>query len=724
MPPPPPALKAFIESAPTGIAMFDREMRYVAVSPRWLADYRLTGELIGRSHYEVFPDTPDPWREVHRRALAGETLSAVEDPFPRADGSLQWVTWQARPWLHLDGSIGGIVIAAENVTAQRQDRELFRTLVDHLPELAWTARPDGHIDFYNRRWYEYTGTTAAEMEGWGWQTVHDPAVLPAVLERWQRSLATGAPFEMEFPLRGADGVFRWFLTRVAPLRDSAGQIIRWFGTNTNVDEARRANQKLQASERKFAAIFDRAPLAIGLSRLPEEVIVDVNPAFVALFGYAKEELIGKTSLDLALHLEPEARERIRDQFLRQGFVRGVESRLRTRSGEARVVINTIEAVELDGQLYALSTMEDVTERRHAEAELARASRRAEEANLAKDEFLAMLGHELRNPLAPIQTALQLMRLRASPAGERERAIIERQVQHMVRLVDDLLDVSRITRGQVALERARVDLAEVTARAIELASPLLEERRHRLTLALPPGLLVDGDADRLAQVVSNLLSNAAKYTPEGGEITIRGAREGERVALEVADSGVGIAPELLPRVFDLFVQGRQGLDRSQGGLGLGLAIVRRLVELHGGRVEAGSDALPRDPARGAGRRGAAPVRSRGDGLARAAAAPARPGRRRQPRRGRSAGRGSRGARLRHPGGLRRAERAQAGRRAAARGGAARHRPAGDGRLRAGAPAARSPRAGAADARRGDRLRPVGRPPEGAGGGLRSVAGQTS
>ena len=217
---------------------------------------------------------------------------------------------------------------------------------------------------------------------------------------------------------------------------------------------------------------------------------------------------------------------------------------------------------------------------------------AESANRAKDEFMAMLGHELRNPLAPISTTLHIMRMRGGQAFERERSILERQVDHLVRLVDDLLDVSKFTRGKVELVRVPVELAALLETAIETASPLIEQRRHRLVTDVPAGLVVEADAHRLAQVMANLLTNAAKYTPPGGDIEVSAARQGPEVVLEVRDTGNGIAPELLPHVFDLFVQGRQNIDRPEGGLGLGLTIVRQLVHLHGGRVVASSDGAGR------------------------------------------------------------------------------------------------------------------------------------
>ena len=213
--------------------------------------------------------------------------------------------------------------------------------------------------------------------------------------------------------------------------------------------------------------------------------------------------------------------------------------------------------------------------------------RAEEAAGAKDEFLAMLGHELRNPMSPILTALQLMRLKGQDS--REQDIIERQVANLMRLVDDLLDVSRITRGKIELRRERVELAEVAVRAIELASPVLEKKRQVLAVEIPArGLVLDADPSRLSQILANLLTNAAKYSDEESRVVFSAWREGERVRIRVKDQGIGIGADMLDRVFDLFVQQRQSVDRSQGGLGLGLAIVRSLVELHGGTVRAASE----------------------------------------------------------------------------------------------------------------------------------------
>lgn len=211
----------------------------------------------------------------------------------------------------------------------------------------------------------------------------------------------------------------------------------------------------------------------------------------------------------------------------------------------------------------------------------------ERAMRAKDEFLAMLGHELRNPLSPIATALQLIKMRAGAQFTREQEIIERQLEQLTRLVDDLLDVSRVTSGKVLLHIERMVLRDAVAKAVELAAPVIQERRHLLNVDVPAAIAVDADVARISQVLQNLLTNAAKYTEPGGSIDLVARVEGSDVRVSVRDNGTGIDPALLPSVFDLFIQGPVLLDRSRGGLGIGLALVKSLVALHGGRVAATS-----------------------------------------------------------------------------------------------------------------------------------------
>ena len=233
----------------------------------------------------------------------------------------------------------------------------------------------------------------------------------------------------------------------------------------------------------------------------------------------------------------------------------------------------------------LDTRERERDEQVARADAARAD--AEAADRAKDDFLAMLGHELRNPLAPALTALHLMEMRGVTEAAREREVLERQIRHMARLVDDLLDVSRLRRGAIKLKPERLDLSEAVAGAVEMTMPVLTEKGHHLDVDVPKGLMIDADRIRIAQVLSNLLSNAAKFTNPGGHVALRAREERGEVVIECRDDGIGMAAELVPRVFDLFVQGKGGIDRQHGGLGLGLAVARTLVELHGGTIAAQS-----------------------------------------------------------------------------------------------------------------------------------------
>jgi signal transduction histidine kinase len=243
---------------------------------------------------------------------------------------------------------------------------------------------------------------------------------------------------------------------------------------------------------------------------------------------------------------------------------------------------------LDGRVEGvLVTAFDITDEIRAREQMRQLRLEAESANRAKDQFLAMLSHELRNPLAPVVTALRLLRHRGHQSSELE--ILERQTSHLTRLVDDLLDVSRITCGKIELRRSRIELAQAVDKALEIANPLLEHGRHAVHLhGLPhEGLAVEADPHRLAQIIANLLTNAAKYSEAGRPVTLHGRHEGGRVHLVVRDQGVGIEPDMLERVFDPFTQRPQTIERSQGGLGLGLAIARNLAQLHGGSLSARS-----------------------------------------------------------------------------------------------------------------------------------------
>jgi PAS domain S-box-containing protein len=362
------------------------------------------------------------------------------------------------------------------------------------------------------------------------------------------------------------------------------------------ERERLARRDAELQKGLLYSLFMQAPTLIAVLRGPNHVIELANPPICESWGHAEADLINRPLWDAL----PELRDQVFRSLLDEVYKTGVPyvgketpvTLTRRGRGTETFYFNFVYSPfqNAEGSIEGIFVIaSDVTEQVLARNQLNDLREAAESANRAKDEFLAMLGHELRNPLSPILTALQLMRLRDSDGLERERTVIERQVSHLTRLVDDLLDVSRIARGKVELKEEIVEIAEVVARAIETASPLFEQRTHILDVDIPRrGLPVKGDSMRLSQVVANLATNAAKYTPAGGRITIRAAEEQGEVVLRVRDTGIGIAADVLPHVFDLFVQERQAIDRSHGGLGLGLTIVRNLLVRHGGTVSAHSD----------------------------------------------------------------------------------------------------------------------------------------
>jgi PAS domain S-box-containing protein len=350
-------------------------------------------------------------------------------------------------------------------------------------------------------------------------------------------------------------------------------------------DSARERERVRASEEAALALFSSAPNPVVILRGAKHVVEFANPAACEIWGRRQEEVIGRPLLEALPEVRGQGIDELLDGVLASGEpYEGREFPVRLAKGT--VYFNFVYAplrTAQGGGEGVLVTAFDVTEQVLAREQVNALRAAAENANRTKDEFLAMLGHELRNPLSPIVSAMQLMRLRGSASTELD--ILERQVGNLTRLVDDLLDVSRITRGKIELRKESFELAEAVVRALEMAADLLEQRGHRLDVSQVPrqGCRVDADPQRLAQVIANLLTNAAKYSEPGSRITLRGERLGERVRLSVRDEGVGIAPDMLDRIFDLFVQQPQTLARSQGGLGLGLAIVRNIVELHGGRV---------------------------------------------------------------------------------------------------------------------------------------------
>ena len=545
---------------------------------------------------------------------------------------------------------------AEHSSALLIDSERqWRTMLDAIPTLAWTAKADGYIDWYNARWYEYTGTTPSDMEGWGWQSVHDPAALPQVLERWQASIATGRAFEMTFPLRGADGHFRPFLTRVSPVRDASGQVVRWFGTNTDVEAERVALEAAEAAEHRAAYLADvSAVLANSL---------DVEGTLQAVARLTVPELADWCFIEIRedsgairpvaiAHRDPEkvalARQAIERYPIDPEAPHGTGKVLRTGESELvseipdewftalaqdeehlRIVRNvgfhsyvsvpltvrgrTIGVLSLvlaeSRKRYDrkdLDFAEEIARRAAVAVDNARlyreaqdARRFAETANQSKSEFLATMSHEIRTPINAIIGYSQLLEL--GIAGEvtpEQRAQLERITasgQHLISLIEDILDLSRIEAGRLNIASTAGSGTSVADAAIMLVLPQASAKGISVTTTCrgPADAPYVGDERRVQQVLVNLLSNAVKFTPPGGQVAVEcgyveraatgpeRSRSGPWTYISVSDTGIGIAPELAERVFQPFVQVDTGYTRAHSGTGLGLTISRRLARLMGG-----------------------------------------------------------------------------------------------------------------------------------------------
>jgi PAS domain S-box-containing protein len=476
-----------------------------------------------------------------------------------------------------------------------------RALANALPHVVWTADATGQLEWVNDRWFELTGMTEGDtLNDKGALSAVHPDDLAELTGRWKHALDTSSPTEIEYRIRNADGEYRWHAGPIAPVADAHGNIVRWVAAAFDVTSRHETEQALRRSEAEararaddLAALMDAVPAAVLITHSRQCREIHGNRAAHEMLRMPMDTNLSKTAIDSTatrhFSVFENGAEVPAEQLPLQRAARGDEFRdheeeVRFADGHVTHVFGT--AVPLrnpDGTPRgAIGAFLDVTHLKNVEEALRLADRR-------KDEFLALLSHELRNPLAPILTAARLLEFRVDADCRGDLDVIVRQVKHLTRLVDELLDVSRVTRGAVTLSMTRVELADIVAQAAAATSPLFETRGHRLEIDVPVhGLAVDGDQVRLTQVVDNLLSNAARYTLRDGTITVSGRREGDSIVLRVRDNGVGIDPALLPEMFEIFVQGARGNDRAAGGLGVGLALVQRLTELHGGTAEARSD----------------------------------------------------------------------------------------------------------------------------------------
>ena len=469
-----------------------------------------------------------------------------------------------------------------------QGDERFRLLVEGVRDYAiFLLDPEGHVVSWNRGAELLKGYPPEEILGRHFSIFYPEE---ALARGWPEHELKVARAEGRFEDEGwrvrKDGSLFWANVVITALRDETGALYGFAKITRDLSERRRQEESLRESEERFRLLMEGVRDYAIFMLDPEGRVCSWNSGAEMIKGYRTEEILGQHfsvfyPADALARGWPEHElqvARAEGRFEDEGW--------RVRKDGSLFWANVIiTALYDDGrQLRGFAKItRDMTDRKRIEA--------LEEADLRRNEFLAMLSHELRNPLAPIRSSLTVMRMNgvAESTLARARAVLDRQVAHLTRLVDDLLDVSRIAIGKISLQRKPVEIAQVVASAVEASQPLMASREHTLEVLLPDEpLWTEGDLTRLSQVLLNLLNNAAKFTPAGGHVRLTVEKEGEAAAIRVGDTGVGISADLLPNVFDLFTQGDHSLDRSEGGLGIGLTLVQRLVKLHGGSVEARSE----------------------------------------------------------------------------------------------------------------------------------------
>lgn len=607
--------KATFENAAAGIA-------HLAPDGRWLEVNQRLCDIIGYTREELMTKTfgaithPDDLNadvEQARRLLAGEIENyTMEKRYYRKDGSIVWVNLTGSIVRKADGSPDYFIAVVEDISARKQaEKELresesrFRQLAESLPQLVWTCRADGPCDYLSPQWVAYTGISEAEQLGFGWRQQLHPDDREPAMTAWNQAVASGAPLAIEVRVRRNDGAYRWFKARAVALRDSSGAVIKWFGANTDIDDQKQAEQALRESKERLAGIVSSAMDAI-ITVDQDQRIVLFNEAAERMFGCTVAETMGQP-------LNRFIPDRFRDAHTEDIRHFGENSGANRPMGKLRAlsalradgtefpIEASISKIEIGGRKLYTVIHRDITERIQAEAEREQLAREqtaraaAEAANRSKDEFLAMVSHELRSPLNAILGYTRM--LRSGPvdrdAIDKGAAIVERNAKAQLQIIEDLLDSASIITGKLRIEPVPVDLVPALEAALDTVRASAEAKG--VTLLADFGSLPEetfGDSTRLQQILWNLLSNSVKFTPKGGRIELRMEGAADHIRIIVSDTGRGIEPEFLPFIFDRFRQADTSSTRRFGGLGLGLSLVKHLVELHGGTITATSEGLGR------------------------------------------------------------------------------------------------------------------------------------
>ena len=524
-------------------------------------------------------------------------ISRGGDPLP--------IEHNAAPIRESRGAIMGAVLVFRDATAARREEhalraseERFRSMADAAPVLIWVAGADRSCHYFNKPWLDFTGRTPEEA-GAGWAECVHPDDLDRRLEVFESSFDARRPFAMEYRLRRRDGEYRWLLDNGSPWFADGGGFVGYIGSCVDITDLKRTRDQLvrlgDESERNRRIYETTLANTADMNYVfdPQARFVFANPALLTLLGRDLDGVRGRgfRELDYPPELADRLNRQIREVVEARRPVRD-ETPFTGPGGSGQYEYIFVPVFAADGSVEAVAgATRDITDRKRMEETLREQAEQLKEADRRKDDFLATLAHELRNPLAPIRNALHLMRGSSDDPSsfEPERAMVERQVIHLARLVDDLLDVARISRGKIELRKEVLELTEAVSRVVQAIQTSIEGRGHALSVSLPDApIYLEADPTRLDQVLWNLLSNASKYTEPGGRIRLEVGHEGGQATIRVRDSGIGIEPGMLSKVFEIFVRAEDRAGRLQEGLGIGLSLARTLAELHGGGIDAHSE----------------------------------------------------------------------------------------------------------------------------------------
>jgi PAS domain S-box-containing protein len=536
----------------------------------------------------------DPAAKASREGVAVEWANHTR--LTGKDGAEMPVAGRAAPIHDAKGNVAGTVLVFQNMTGRSGQGRRAQDPLSYAERIIATIRAPFlvldeslQVKMANRSFYQTFRVTQDETEGvliydLGYGQWNRPDLRTLLDEVQSGSQAFSDCYvKHNFPTIG-DRTMRLNARRLEPSNSRPGLILVEI---EDITERRQAESALHASEVQYRRLFQSAKDGILILDAITLKIIDANRFITDLLGYSQDELLGKELWQIGFFRDKSDSQAVYRELQEKSYVRYDHLPLETKSGETAEVEFISNVYLADNRAVAQCNIRDISERSKLERTLREQTEALADLHHRKDEFLAMLSHELRNPLAPISNAVRLLRLykNEDPIQQRARIIIERQVVQLTRMVDDLMEVSRITTGRIQLRSEVVAMSAIVEHAVETTRPLMDQRRQQLEVSLPQDpIWLYADADRLEQVAVNLLANAAKYTDEGGHIWLSVEREGDECVMRLRDTGVGIAPELLPHVFDLFTQAERSLDRSRGGLGIGLALVQRLVEMHGGCVE--------------------------------------------------------------------------------------------------------------------------------------------